>query len=147
MRKIFLTLLAVSFFSLQSCKEEIKPKQDAVKDGVFIHISHGSDDVHRVLMGLQMAVKMSEDKDVLVYFDITGIDVVLKSADNYTYSHFPSSKTQLKELLSKGVTLMACPGCLKAAGKTVNDLIDGVKIADKSKFFDFTSGRILTIDY
>jgi hypothetical protein len=42
---------------------------------------------------------------------------------------------------------MACPGCLRVAGKTENDLMEGVKIADKNKFFNFTSGRILTIDY
>jgi hypothetical protein len=42
---------------------------------------------------------------------------------------------------------MACPGCLKAAGKTEEDLADGVQIADKAKFFSFTKGRILTLDY
>jgi hypothetical protein len=42
---------------------------------------------------------------------------------------------------------LACPGCLKAAGKTESDLMEGVKIADKEMFFNFTTGRILTIDY
>jgi hypothetical protein len=31
------------------------------RDGVFVHISHGPDDPHRVLMGLQMARIMAED--------------------------------------------------------------------------------------
>jgi hypothetical protein len=38
-------------------------------------------------------------------------------------------------------------GCLKAAGKTADDLAPGVQIADKDKFFSFTRGRILTLDY
>jgi predicted peroxiredoxin len=63
------------------------------------------------------------------------------------FSDFPSSKTQLNKLISKGVPVMVCPGCLKAANKTESDLMDGVKIADRNKFFEFTSGRILTIDY
>jgi predicted peroxiredoxin len=92
------------------------------RDGVFIHVSHGGDDPHRVLMALSMASIMSEDRDVLVYFDIKGIDVVLKNSDDLTYSHFPSSKTQLAALPKKGVILMACPGCLKAADKTAADL-------------------------
>ena len=46
----------------------------AVKDGVFIHISHGTDNPHRVLMALQMAELMSGSRDVLVYFDIAGVD-------------------------------------------------------------------------
>lgn len=147
MRKILMILLTVSLFLLQCCADEAKKEDEKVKDGVFIHISHGADDVHRLLMGLQMAVKMSETKDVLVYFDIAGIEAVLKDAEDYSFSHFPSSLTQIKELLSKGITVMACPGCLKAAGKTEDDLMNGVKIADKETFFSFTKGRILTLDY
>ncbi len=117
------------------------------RDGVFIHISHGGDDPHRVLMALSMASIMAADRDVLVYFDIKGVEVVLKGADDLTYSHFPSSKKQLSTLPKKGVILMACPGCLKAAGKTPADLAPGVQVADKDTFFSFTKGRILTLDY
>ncbi len=117
------------------------------RDGVFIHVSHGSNDPHRVLMALNMAAIMSEDRDVLVYFDIQGIEVVLKDSEDLTYSHFPSSKTQLAALPKRGVILMACPGCLKAAEKTAADLAPGVEIADKDRFFSFTKGRILTLDY
>jgi hypothetical protein len=50
-------------------------------------------------------------------------------------------------LAGKGVTLAACPGCLKAAGKTESDLREKITLADKAKFFNFTKGRILTLDY
>lgn len=117
------------------------------QDGVFIHVSHGPEDPHRVLMALQMAQIMSEDKDVLLYFDIKGVEAVLKDSPNISFSHFPDSKTQIQQLLDKGIPIMACPGCLKAAGKNPEDVISGIQIADKKGFFDFTSGRILTIDY
>jgi predicted peroxiredoxin len=120
---------------------------DQPRDGVFIHISHGGDDPHRVLMALSMASIMSEDRDVLIYFDVKGIEVVLKNGDDLSYSHFPSSKTQLAALPKKGVILMACPGCLKAADKTAADLAPGVQIADKDRFFSFTKGRILSLGY
>ena len=147
MKKLLLVLFVLLFFGFQSDKKEVNANHITVKDGVFVHISHASDDLHRLLMGLQMAVKMSEDKAVLVYFDIKGVEAVLKESPDYKFSPFPSSKTQLNTLLSKGVIIMACPGCLKAAGKTEKDLMDGIKIADKEKFFSFTKGRILTIDY
>lgn len=146
MKKLLFILSAISILAFQSCKDEDVDLKN-IKDGAFIHISHGSDDLHRALMGLQMAEKMAEDKDVLVYFDISGIELVLNDSEDFTYSIFPSSKTQLKKLLSQGVTVMACPGCLKAAGKSESDLLEGVKIADKEKFFNFTSGRILSVDY
>ena len=117
------------------------------RNGVFIHVSHGVENPHRVLMALSMANIMSEDHDVLVYFDIKGIEVVLKDAAELTYSHFDSSKAQLTALSQKGVILMACPGCLKAHDKTAEDLAAGVKVADKKVFFSFTKGKILTIDY
>ncbi|MCF8266489.1 MAG: DsrE family protein [Ignavibacteriales bacterium] len=147
MKKSVLVVLGFLLIGIQACKQETGVVSEKVKDGVFVHISHGTDDVHRALMGLQMAVKMSEDKDVLVYFDITGISFVLKDSEEFTFDGFPGSKTQINKLLSSGVTIMACPGCLKAAGKTESDLMDGIKIADKENFFSFTNGRILTIDY
>lgn len=120
---------------------------DSPRDGVFVHISHGSDDPHRLLMALNMARIMADDHDVLVYIDIKGVDAVLKDSPDITYSHFPSSQSQFSALLKKGVTLMVCPGCLKAAGKSREDVAAGIQIADKNAFFDFTEGRILTLDY
>jgi predicted peroxiredoxin len=117
------------------------------RDGVFIHISHGEEAPHRVLMALSMAGIMAEDRDVAVYFDITGVGVVLEDAADLKYKHFTSSKGQLAKLRDMDVVLMACPGCLKAAGKTPDDLAPGVQVADKDKFFAFTRGRILTLDY
>lgn len=105
------------------------------------------DNPHRVLMGLSMANKMIGERDVLVYFDITGIEVVLKDSPNIEYSHFEKSHEQIKMLLEKGATVMVCPGCLKAAGKSKEDVMEGVQIADKDKFFTFTKGRILSVDY
>jgi predicted peroxiredoxin len=117
------------------------------REGVVVHVSHGQDDPHRLLMALSMATMMSEDHDVLVYFDIKGVEAVLKGSKDVRYSHFTSLKAQLAELQRKGVSLMACPGCLKAAGKTSADLAAGVQVGDQAKFFSFTKGRILTLDY
>ena len=139
----FILLLFVSGITGYGHGVPAKP----AKDGVFIHVSHGPEDAHRVLMALNMALIMSETKDVVMYFDIKGIYVLLKDAENITFSHFPGSHEQIRKLIEKGITVMACPGCLKAAGKSPKDLMAGIKVADKDKFFNFTKGRILTIDY
>lgn len=129
----------------QQQAETVKETQEVVKDGIFIHIS--SDDPHRILMGLMMANKMTEDKDVTVYFDIMGVYAILNDSPDITYKQFPSSNTLINELINKGITLQVCPGCLKAAEKTEADIMDGIVIADKDLFFNFTKGRILTLDY
>jgi intracellular sulfur oxidation DsrE/DsrF family protein len=63
------------------------------------------------------------------------------------FKEFPTAQTQIKKLAGRKVILMACPGCLKAAGKTAADLAPGIQIADKATFFSFTKGRILSLDY
>ena len=120
---------------------------DTSRDGVFVHISYGSDNAHRLLMALNMANLMADDHDVLVYMDINAVNVVLEDADDVAFSHFPSAQTLLASLKEKGVILMACPGCLKVIDKTGDDLMDGVVLADKTRFFSFTKGRILSLDY
>lgn len=117
------------------------------RDGVFVHISKAQADPHAVLMGLKMANLMAADHDVLVYFDLAGVEVVLKDAPDLTFRTFDSAQTQLKTLLDKGVPVYVCPGCLKAAGKEPGDVRPGVKIAEKEAFFNFTKGRILSMDY
>jgi predicted peroxiredoxin len=149
--KNFLTLVLILIVTMSlitpAQQNESKAMQEEVKDGVFVHISHGTEDPHRMLMGLTMAERMSADKDVILYIDITGIDVVLKDSPDLTLEPFASSKTLIQNLLKKGITIMACPTCLKAAGKSPEDLAEGISVADKDKFFNFTKGRILTIDY
>jgi predicted peroxiredoxin len=120
---------------------------DGDGDGVFIHITKGPQDAHAVLMALQMAQIMSEDKKVLVYVDVKGIELLLKDGPDLKKEPFDSSRTALDKLLAKGVPVLACPGCLKAAHKKPEDLMPGVKVATKEAFFGFAKGRILTLDY
>ncbi|MTJ55610.1 peroxiredoxin [Anabaena sp. UHCC 0253] len=121
--------------------------ETTVKDGVFIHISRGTEDPHRVLMALTLAEKMSEDKDVLVFFDIQGVEVALKNEKVIEFREFESAKTLLNKLIKKGISIYVCPMCLKAANHQPEDLIEGAKLAQKEAFFNFTQGRILSLNY
>lgn len=118
-----------------------------IRDGLFLHISSGYENPHKVLMALKMAMMMSADKDVLLYLDIKAVDLVLKTSKDMTYADFPTLRELLKHLIDHKVTIMACPTCLKVAGHQPEDLIDGVIVAQKDKFFNFTKGRIVTLDY
>jgi predicted peroxiredoxin len=121
--------------------------QSVTKDGVFLHIKSGPDHPHSVLMGLRMAQMMAADKDVLVYFDVDGINAVLQGAPDLKMEPFGSSHAMIQDLIDRKVPVYACPGCLKALGKTPEQLMPGIKVAEKQAFFTFTQGRILTLDY
>ncbi len=126
------------------------PATEAVmgaRDGVFIHITECYSDPHRALMPLKMAVMMANDKDVLVYMDIHAVHLLVKGAEDLKFADFESAHTYIKQLVDKGVGVYACPTCLKIAGFTPEDLMEGVQVAQKDKFFNFTKGRIITLDY
>lgn len=156
MKKVLLLMVVALFLS--SCiqappsnekgtKAQAVAKTQPVKDGVFIHITEAYNDPHRVLMPLKMALLMSNDKDVLVYMDIHAVELAVKSARDLKYADFESFRTYIKKLAEKGVGVYACPTCLKIAGYQPSDLMDGIQVAQKDKFFNFTKGRIITLDY
>lgn len=120
---------------------------DSLRDGVFIHISEGYNDPHKVLMPLKMALMMAQDKAVLVYMDIKAVELLVKGSKDLNYGDFESAHTYIKKLAEMKVGVYACPTCLKIAGYKPEDLMLGVQIAQKDKFFNFTKGRIITLDY
>jgi predicted peroxiredoxin len=159
MKKLILIILAV--FAMVSCKQAEDKKVEhgqmgmntdtvmscCTRDGIFLHISSGYDNPHKVLMALKMAAMMATDKDVLVYIDIKGVEMVVKSSKDMKFKDFPTLFELLDQLAAKKVTVMACPTCLKIAGYQPEDLRPGIIIAQKDKFFNFTKGRIVTLDY
>lgn len=157
MKKIGVLLIAG--LVLVSCKQNVNRAgadnpdriiteiSSPVRDGVFIHITESYNDPHRVLMPLKMAVLMSTDKDVIVYLDIHAVEMCVKGAKDMTYADFESFQTYIKQLSEKKIGVYACPTCLKVAGYSPEDLMEGIQVAQKDKFFNFTEGRILTLDY
>ena len=143
-----LILTTVVVAALLACQSGVTTDDaGAVKDGVFIHLKSGPQDAHSVLMALQMAFMMSDDKDVAVYMDIKAVNVFVKEAPDLAVDPFPSARTLLDSLLTRNVPVMVCPGCMQVAGLQLTDLAEGIRMADKETFFDFTKGRILTLDY
>ena len=147
-------LLIVGLLLLTSCRQcpqqaaaPSAEKEGQVRDGVFIHITQCYDDPHRVLMPLKMAVMMADDKDVIVYLDIHAVEFLVKGAKDISYADFESAHTYIKQLAEKGIGVYACPTCMKIAGIDPEELIGGVQVAQKDKFFNFTEGRIITLDY
>ena len=130
-----------------TARQESAVESESPRDGIFIHLSKGPEDPHRVLMAFKMAEVMSDDKDVIMYLDIEAVHLIVKDAPDVSMEGFPSSQEQIKKLTAAGVIIQACPTCLSVAGFSENDLMEGVVLANKEKFFNFTQGKILSIDY
>ena len=133
----------------QDTAQEMTPAvvTEPARDGILIHITEGYDDPHRVLMPLKMATMMAESKDVMVYMDIHAVELLVRDARDLNFENFESARTYIKQLNDKGVGVYACPTCLEIAGFEPADLMEGVQAAEKDAFFNFTEGRIITLDY
>ena len=143
---LLIPLLAASCIRVNEVPGPVQ-EQEEKTDGVFIHISKGAEDAHDVLMALMLADKFSTSNDVLVFFDKEGIGMVSEDAPNLEMDPFDPSDEIFKRLVNRGVEILACPACMEVAGVEQSDVRNGVKIAEKERFLDFTEGRILTLDY
>ena len=148
MKKIFSSLFICTILCMNTLfAQEENTKVESPRDGVFIHITESYNNPHRLLMPLKMATIMAQDKDVLIYMDIDAVKILVVGAQDIEHSEFESAHTYIKKLSSLGVGIYACPTCLKIAGHKSEDLMGGILVADKDKFFNFTKGRIITLDY
>ena len=82
-----------------------------------------------------------------MFFDIEGVRLLTQSSEDIEMEHYLTLYDALNKLVEHKILIMACPMCVNAAGIELEDLRDGVIIAEKEKFFKFTKGRILTLDY
>jgi predicted peroxiredoxin len=79
--------------------------------------------------------------------DIHAVELAVKGAKDMKFADFESFKTYIKQLADMKVGVYACPTCLNIAGFKPTDLMAGIQVAQKDKFFNFTKGRIITLDY
>jgi predicted peroxiredoxin len=149
--KTFKLLTIIAAMMVLSCQDVKQARQNELpenpRDGVFVHITQCYDDPHRVLMPLKMATLMSQDKDVIVYMDIHAVNLLVKGSKDIEFADFETAHAYVKKLIDSNVGVYACPTCLKIAGYKPEDLLDGIQVAEKEKFFNFTKGRIITFDY
>ncbi len=156
--KIFVLLLlavTISTYSQNKTKkgtqktasEETVPALPPPPDGVFVHLTSGSENPLSVLAALTTALEMSADHEVYVYLDVNAVTIVVNNAKSIELPKFQASKILIDKLIAKGATVAVNQLCLEASNKTKFDLMKGVKIADPEDFLNFTRGRIFSLSY
>ncbi|MCK7518386.1 MAG: hypothetical protein MZV64_12030 [Ignavibacteriales bacterium] len=83
---------------------------------------------------------MAKDKDVPGLPGHSCCRIIGKGCKDLKYADFESFQTYIRQLADQKVGIYACPTCLKIAGFKPEDLMDGVQVAQKDKFFNFTRG-------
>jgi predicted peroxiredoxin len=128
----------------------VKDSVEVVTDGrpgAIVRITHPSADAFTVCAALKTAEELSGKYAVLVYFDLRGVETVLKDSPDFEFAPYPKAKGQIKKLKSMGVSLYASRTALAAFYKKPEDLMDGVKISDPAEVISFTDGKIVTLEF
>lgn len=148
LRKTMISVLGVAALAFASCASQ-------GKDGLLVHIASGpgSDESnHRIIMGLNLAYNaLKSGRPVLVFFDVKGVVIPVQSEPDVAHeSHkemIPSAKEAMRKILDEGGRIMVCPACLKHAGFGEGDLIEGAEMGKMDTIFNFTDGRVITLDW
>ena len=152
--KLFIVLFLSSFLIINAQNKQGIAKTSAseqspssVRDGVLVHISSSADNPQKVLMGLTLALKMADDHDVYIYLDNAAVTLFLNNSKSIEFAKFEASKILFTKLLDKGAKITVCPICLEVSNHNQYELMKGVSLTQKEDFFNFTKGRIISLDY
>ncbi len=92
-------------------------------DPVFINLT--SDDAHNVVMAFTASKHMSEAGHPATLF-LNGKAVLMLNKNMSTM--YGEQQKELKEMMGKGITVIACGHCVKHLDLKDSDLLEGVKI-------------------
>lgn len=117
------------------------------KNGVLIHMTEGPQDRFKVCLALKVAEDMAAENEVLVYMDHRATEVAFKATKDFEWNPFPKYKAQIAKLKQMGVRLTVCRPCLDAFFAKAADVMPEVEVVNPADIANFTSGRVMTLDY
>jgi predicted peroxiredoxin len=98
-------------------------------------------DAHERPQSVDMAMKMAgfsldEGRQVVMFFNVQGVTIpVHEFPDDFAFQASSPIKTQITDLIKRGVDVHVCPICMKALGVEESDLIEGAKVTTRPGLF------------
>ncbi len=139
MKKLYCTLLLTTFFMLLTGTA-------FSEQGKGLNVIITSSDRQAQMMAMVLSVQAIKEhaKEINIVLCGSAGDLTLKSTDTETFFPSKNSPTMLlKTLLKLGASIQVCPLYLPNTGKTTDDLIDGITVAEPS----IIAAKLLDNDY
>lgn len=141
------TAIVISAFVLATTFEATPA---AAEDQASFFYNMTEDDSWTTGMALaQASVAASRGHSVTVFLNIRAVNLANQNAIQSPWG--PSGKTPaqaIATLIADGHTVLICGGCMKVAGLSADDLIDGVQIANPDLTFGaMTAPETIVISY
>lgn len=96
---------------------------------LFVNLT--SNDPWRAGMAINFAQNsLNKDHEVVIYLNIQGVNLASAKIPQPINSHNGQNlQEMLKDFISQGGRVIICPSCMKLAGVTQEDLIEGVEMS------------------
>lgn len=124
------------------------PKSDQT---VVINLTHGTDDLHAVMMALELGRGLAErGADVSMFVNLEGVRLVDKNQP-LSLSWGTADKKNIGQLyqsfIDAGGKVVVCPHCAEVAGLTKEDLRPGATLASEQAVVERMLAADKVIDY
>jgi predicted peroxiredoxin len=139
------TIAALLFLSIASgCQNQQGAASSAAspvneKSPVFISVVSDMDsNPQAVDMALKVAgFSLDEQRSVFLFFNVKGVHVPAASlADDAAFQQHAPVKSQLSDLIKRGVRVHVCPICMKASSIEAGDLMTGAQVTTRAELFE-----------
>lgn len=99
---------------------------------LFINLQSGYEDLHRVNMALSMARNQNAaGRPVTLFLNINAPILATKRLSaSWKWGMSAPIKTQMAELIGKGVKVLVCPMCSADQGVAAGDLVAGAQVSN-----------------
>jgi predicted peroxiredoxin len=90
---------------------------------------------------VDMAMKLAgfsldEGRRVVMFFNVKGVTIpVTGFPEDFAFQENSPIRTQLSDLIERGVDVHVCPICMKALSVEESDLIEGAKVTTRASLF------------
>ena len=138
MKKSYYTLVLAAFLMLSGAALAEQAK------GLNVIVTSADRQAQMMAMVLSLQTMKTHGKKVTMILCATAGDLALQSTETPTFLPLNKSPTMLlKKLLQMGASIVICPMYLPTAGKTTDDLIEGITVGKPP----VCAGQVLDQDY
>jgi predicted peroxiredoxin len=102
---------------------------------------------------IDMAMKLAgfsldEGRKVVMFFNVKAVTIPVKNfSDDFAFQTNDPIKSQLMDLIKRGVDVHVCPICMKALGVKDSDVLQGAKVTTRPSLFANIQANTVVFTY
>ena len=129
------------------------PQQFNAEPAASIVLLSITSDANETPQSVDMAMKLAgfsldEGRKVVMFFNVKGVTIPVNNfPDDFAFQTNDPIKTQLTDLIKRGVDVHVCPICMKALDVEDSDVLAGAKVTTRPSLFENIGSNTAVFTY